>query len=152
VRAAPIALLFALFGGLDGQAAGSAWPQHRAKPPAAYLAETEAAGLLIAYVTSTPARRLPDLGLERFRPEAGPDSSVWPHARYFYYFAVIWRGAPDGGSMVVGNFAVNKRDGAIFEAASCKGRTSPAFRRARRALIAKHGVTDMRLQRMHPYC
>jgi hypothetical protein len=155
MRAAPIAMLFAVLGGFDAEAAGPAGARNGVKAPGASLAETEAARLLMTYVTSTPARRLPDLRLERFHPEVGPASSVWPNASYFYYFTVMWRGAPEGGSAVVGNFAVDKRDGEIFEAASCQARTSPAFRRARQALLAKHAVTrklDMHRHRMRPDC
>ena len=154
MRAAPIALLFAVLSGFDAQAAGPPSAQQAAEPPASSLSEKQAARLLMTYVRSSAARRLPGLSIERFRPGAGPSASVWPHARYFYYFTVMWRGPPDGGSAVAGNFAVNNRNGDIFEAASCRTMTSLSFRRARQALIARRHRTrlEMHSLRMRPDC
>lgn len=61
----------------------------------------------------------------------------------FYSVAVTWAGPPNGGSIVIGYYDVDKSTGDVFSAtASCKEESTPALRKLQAKIRLRIGLSD----------
>jgi hypothetical protein len=111
---------------------------HTAKTPCAVrqLSKDEGSSL-IKYAVTARERRLPSFGVEAYESQDDPS---------FYFFTAVWAGEPNG-SVVIGNFAVDRATGDVFSATmSCDEIRNTKLRTAQSKLRSEIGMSRSEYQ------
>jgi hypothetical protein len=96
-------------------------------------------------VSLEEAKKLVNAGLPprtRHLPKFGLEEGRDPNCPQFYFFTAYWAGAPNG-SMVIGNYAVDKLTADVWNApAACDELNSPELRKLQAQVRSRMGLTD----------
>jgi hypothetical protein len=110
------------------------------------IVSVEEAERLVAAALPAATRRLP-----KFDVHGGVDEN-FPQ---FYFLSATWAGQPNG-SMVVGNYYVDKDRGDVWSAtAECEEISSPALRKLQAKVRLRIGLSDSeyhKIKRKGPLC
>jgi hypothetical protein len=94
----------------------------------------EAEMLLRKALEGSGMTKLPEFGLTNF-PRSPAFFSRW------YLFTGTWAGPPQRGSVITGNWAVDKRTGEVWNGVICEELESPALMRLQKAIRKRIGLS-----------
>ena len=106
----------------------------------------EASQLVTAYLRWRGATKLPSFSLEEFTNAYEPE---------FYFFSAMFDNPNPAGSVVIGNYGVDKRTGDVWEGAACIEETAPPLRALQQKIRERLGITPSsykHLKRPGPDC
>jgi hypothetical protein len=103
----------------------------------------EEAKKLVAAGLPRQTKHLPKFGLEPFGD---------PNCQQFYFFTAYWAGAPKG-SMVIGNYAVDKITADVWNApAACVELDSPELRKLQAQVRSRIALSEAEYRRVKRRC
>jgi len=106
----------------------------------------EARQLVMAYLRWRGFTKLPSFALDK-SPEVNESE--------FYFFSAMFDNPLPDGSVVIGNYGVEKRTGDVWDGAACIEEEAPPLRALQQKIRARLGITPSsykRLKRPGPGC